>query len=171
VSHTFEAAEDQRQAVSVGQGRQFVVQHLLEIAPGVFVDAAYFWQFGVQRFMPGAPAAPCLCIQGSASGDAEEPVGQLLAAADGVRLSAQNEKGCLKAIFGILLMMHESLTDAPDHRTMAPQKRRKCGFILLRDELMQQLLIGRFRERAGAERSSQAAENSLGPRLFHLPFL
>jgi hypothetical protein len=60
---------------------------------------------------------------------------------DGSRFSDQDQKGGLKSILRILVMIEHSAAHAPHHRTMAPYQSGESRFVATLDKPSQELAI------------------------------
>jgi hypothetical protein len=76
------------------------------------------------------------------SGDPEEPPGNI-STPNRSGLLRQNEKDCLKGIFGKMLISDHALTQAKDHHSMTPDEKFKRFLVPNHSETPEQFGVGR----------------------------
>src|SRR5262249_60601038 len=92
--------------------------------------------------MDSPPCRAAFGFQGRAMGDTVQPGGHGVALANGCTIACQHEKGRLKGIFGVLLMVQHSAADAQHHWTVAWDKRGERRLVASGGEVIQQLAVG-----------------------------
>src|SRR5205823_2433470 len=74
-----------------------------------------------------------------------KPVPHLRSGSDRRRLTDEDEKGGLEGVLGIVMILEDTPTEAPDHRAMSAHKRFQGRRLSAAHEALQQLPIGQIR--------------------------
>jgi hypothetical protein len=155
-----QVAQDDRRAVLVGQGLQLTVEHGQQVAPDDLLEDVHGSHHGRLPFLRAPAGAEGLRLAGRAAGDAVEPVGELLARADGGGLGGQDEEGGLEGVLGVLAVSGDAQAGAEHHRAVPPHQRREGRLVAGRDERLQQEGVGARPVVAEAVGVAQAVEDS-----------
>lgn len=70
-----------------------------------------------------------------------QPAGDHLARSNRRRFAHKDKESCLERILGVLVMRDNSAAYAPDHRAMSLYESCEREFVLVLDELIQQLAV------------------------------
>jgi hypothetical protein len=148
---SFEIAEDDRGAVTLGHPRDLAVKRLGLLA----LDQRLFGRsrrsdFQANLFEPPSPDIAFAGFAGGPERDAVEPGGELFGLVDRASFSGQEQKDGLKRILGRLAIAEDRPRDAENHRPVAPDQNLESQLgrgVAAVDERGQQGPIVQARER------------------------
>jgi hypothetical protein len=112
------------------------------------------FHFAGLSFMVATLDRPPAGLSGQAGGDLVEPVAHGIAPANFGRLAGQYQEGSLEYVLGIMPVPQDAPAHAPHQRSVALDQHSEGGIVMLGDETLEELSIGRF----GRRLASQAAE-------------
>tara|TARA_R110002096_G_scaffold52626_6_gene137519 strand:+ start:38 stop:313 length:276 start_codon:yes stop_codon:yes gene_type:complete len=81
-------------------------------------------------------------FHGRAMRHAVQPTSQGILFDNRSRTSGEDQKRCLKRVFGIVRISQHALADSQNHWSMSHRQRFERGFVLIFEKPLQQLLIG-----------------------------
>jgi hypothetical protein len=134
-------AEQDWEPVVLGQAIQFLVQQGLQITPLVLLRRFGFRHLRHLLFSSTPLRSHGFRFQGGTEGDTVQPVGDPLPRPDGRRFAGEDQKGRLKGVLGIVVVVEKTAAHALDHRAVTMDQGFKGRFVLLVDEGRQQLPI------------------------------
>jgi hypothetical protein len=137
----FQAAEDKRLAVGLGQAGDLLVQDGLDLLP-LGAEAGGGGPRPCLLFVFAPPGGGPSCLGSHAGCHSMKPAGQRLALANGGGPPCQEQEGGLEGVLGVLLVAEPAAAQVEDHGPVPPQHRLEGRLVVVAQEGADQFAVG-----------------------------